>query len=152
MTLASRLFGIDPQDPMNPLIDRSEYKPQAFDEWRWMVHEGSTPLALTVFGDWIYSDGNAVYLCSPTANDNYEIATVAEEIDWSLEDADARAPWVLPGLLRELEHDGIIREPFKMFHFVTPLFLGGATTKSNIQQLDISQYFQGMLKLLRQMR
>lgn len=137
---------------MNALVDSSEYNLQAFDEWRWMVHGGGAPLALTVFGDWIYSDANAVYLCSPTCNDNYEIATVAEEIDWALEDPDARAPGTLPGLLRELAQDGIVREPFKVFHFVTPLFLGGSATKSNIQQLNISQYFQGMLQLLRQMR
>lgn len=136
---------------MNPLVDGSEYSPQAFEDWKWMVGEGSVPLSLTVFGDWIYTQGNAIYLYSPTSNQNYEIATVAEEIDWALEDVDARAPWLLPGLLRELEQDGVAREPFKVFHFVTPLCLGGTTTTSNLQQLEIPQYFQGMLKLLRQM-
>ena len=117
-----------------------------------MVHADSRPLFLTVFGDWIYSHDNSIYLCSPTAFQNCEIATVAEEIDWAREDIDARAPWLFPEVLRDLENNGVIREPSKVFHFVTPLFLGGSATASNTQQLNIEKYFQGMQQLLQQMR
>ncbi|MDA1053473.1 MAG: hypothetical protein O3C40_23740 [Planctomycetota bacterium] len=65
---------------MNPLVDSSEYNILAFDEWRWMVHEGSTPLSLTVFGDWIYSHDNAIYLCSPTSNDNFEEVAATDAV------------------------------------------------------------------------
>ena len=137
---------------MNPLVDKSEYDISAFEEWKWLAGEDSTPLFLTAFGDWIFSDVKAICLCSPTAFESYQIATVIEEIDWAFEDIDERAPWVYPALLRELEESGNNRVSSKVFHFVRPLFLGGSPTVSNVQQLDIHQYFQGMQKLLQQVR
>lgn len=137
---------------MNPLVDKSEYAISEFDAWSWMTKGNGTPISLTVFGDWIYSSDNGIYLCSPTCSENYEIATVVEEIDWALEDVNERAPWLFPPLLHELEKDGVIRERGKVFHFVQPLFLGGRVAKANIEQLNIPLYFQGMLGLLRELR
>ncbi len=135
---------------MNPLVDRSEFEIGAFSEWQWLVRTPAKALFLTVFGDWIYEHSSGISVLSPSAADTFEIATVAEEIDWAIEDVPDRAPWLYPGVLEGLREAGISREQGKIFHFVTPLFLGGLPVLSNIQRLEIPAYLSGMQKLLKQ--
>ena len=135
---------------MNPLVDKAEYDPASFDEWAWLTGSQGIALALTVFGDWIYSHNNAIYMFSPTSAESFEIATVAEEIEWALDNVRERAPWLHPDLLAELDAASVSRDDGKIFHFFTPLFLGGTIATTNIPQLAIVDYFDGMQKLLRQ--
>src|SRR5690606_17798366 len=116
---------------MNPLVDKAEYDAAAFDEWSWLTRSQGVALALTVFGDWIYSQSNAIFMFSPTSAECFEIATVAEEIEWALDDVRERAPWLHPELLAQLNATGVSRDNGKIFHFVTPLFLGGEIAMTN---------------------
>lgn len=115
---------------MNPIVDTSEYDAALFDEWNWLIPSPSVVISLTVFGDWIYEHDNAIYLFSPTAGETVEIATVIEEVDWALEKINDRAPWLHPKLVAVLTASGGARKSGRIFHFVTPLFLGGRIEKA----------------------
>jgi hypothetical protein len=135
---------------MNPFIDDFEFDARSFHEWNWMIPVPATPLFLTIFGDWVYRSNDAIYLLSPTSANSFHVATIAEELDWALENISERAWWLHPEVLSELEDQCIDREYGKIFHFVTPLFLGGIVALSNLQQISIAEYFAGMQTLLRQ--
>jgi hypothetical protein len=135
---------------MNPIVDITEYDAASFGDWTGLIPSQSVAVALTIFGDWIYSHENTIYMFSPTSATSFEIATVVEEIEWACENIHERAPWLHPELLTALDTAGVTRESGKIFHFVTPLFLGGKIELGNVQQLSIRDYFTGMLKLLRQ--
>ena len=150
LTLDLLFFG-DSRDLIYPLVDKAEYDDSVFESWKWTLPDAAVPLALTVFGDWIYSHADGIYLFSPSAANNCEIATVVEEIDWAIENISERAPWLYPQLLTELGNSGFERVRGKLLHFVTPLCLGGVLETSNVQQVNIREHTVGMQKLLRQL-
>ena len=135
---------------MQLLVNTDEYSLDIVEAWKSHINDNYEFLHLTVFGEWICQKNEEIYLLSPSSNSVLVIATVPEEIEWALNDISTRAPWMLPELVVKIEEQNINREYGHIFHFVTPLFMGGSVSLDNIEQLSIEKYTNGMIQLLKQ--
>ena len=126
------------------LVGRKEFGTDISRLWETIIPADARLIGMTIFGDLILERADSVSLLRLSWFVMEEIGTVIDEVEWQLEAPSERgAHWVYPALVAQLP----ARPAGHIYHFVTPLGLGGHPLPTNVTLLPIEDAHRGMRSL-----
>lgn len=120
-------------------------------EWRWLVPREFTPVQMSKFGHWFFSDPRGrVHYLDLVEGDLREIAPSIAEYN-RLKDLDAmRAEWFLDGFVFRCDAEGLRLEHGECYGWRIHPMIGGRFEFENIQVFSLMVYESLMGQLLPQ--
>src|SRR6266404_1111369 len=120
-------------------------------EWRWLVPRDFTPVQLSKFGDWFFSDpGGRVHYLDLIEGDLREIAPSSAEYNRLKDLTEMQTEWFLAGFVFRCDAEGLLLAPGECYGWRIHPMIGGKFEFENIQVFSLLVYESLMGQLLPQ--
>ena len=122
-------------------------------EWRWLVDEKFTPIAVTAFGDlFLQSSDGSIHRLDAGTGYFCPVARNLEALKEQATVSELQEDWFHWQLLSELRRTGMTLGPAQCYSFRIPPILGGTYDISNFEPASLSVHHGILAQIIRQVK
>ncbi len=109
---------------------------QALESWSWLPLAGKVPVLATAFGDVVLQDADGYWFLDSAGGKLEKIASNRDQLKAALSSPEGQDQYLLAGLARAAEAQGLTLSELEVFDFTQPPVLGGQFVVENLLPKD----------------
>ena len=144
---------------MEPTWDELILNPTGVDidellsEWRWLVDERYSPVAITAFGDlFLRASDDSIHRLDAGLGDFSRVAQSLYDFKRKASRPEHREDWFHPQLLSELHREGMTLGPSQCYGYKIPPILGGTHEAGNFEPTSLAVHHGILGQIVRQVK